>query len=225
LSLELRPSRVHFRDLFEVVLAAVIFALFARTFLVQAFVVPTPSMEDTVRVGDHLLVNKFVYAPHRPWLTYLLPYRPVRRGDVIVFKFPKDPRRDFIKRAVALSGDIFEVRGRVVFVNGAPERETHGRSRDAALLPDDPGASDPLGRRDLIAPMRIPDGTYFVMGDNRDNSYDSRFWGPVPAEDLKGRALVVYWSSSEEIPRASPWRRLVGFLASTRWSRMFRLVR
>jgi signal peptidase I len=225
LSLELRPSRFHLRELFEVVLTAVVFALFARTFLVQAFVVPTPSMEDTVQVGDHLLVNKFVYAPHRPWLASLLPYRPVRRGDVIVFKFPEDPQQDFIKRAVALPGDIVEVRGRNVFVNGAPERETHGRPPDAGTPPDEPAVNDPLRRRDRMAPMRVPDGTYFAIGDNRDNSYDSRFWGPLPAEDLKGRPLLVYWSSSGEIRSASLWRRLSAFLAATRWSRMFRLVR
>jgi signal peptidase I len=225
LSVELHSSRVHLRELFEVVLAAVVFALFARTFLVQAFVVPTPSMEDTVQVGDHLLVNKFIYAPHRAGLTNLLPYRPMRRGDVIVFKFPEDPQQDFIKRVVALPGDIVEVRGRTVFVNGAPEQLTHGRSLAAGSLPDDPGVNDPLRHRDPVAPIRIPDGAYFVVGDNRDNSYDSRFWGPVPAEDLKGRPLLVYWSSSGEIASAGPWRRLKAFLASTRWSRMFRLVR
>ena len=184
------PSPV--REYGEVVLVAVVFALFVRTFLVQAFVVPTPSMENTVLVGDHVVVNKFLYAPHR-WIR-LLPYRDVRRGDVVVFKFPEDPRRDFIKRAVALPGDLTEIRDKAVFVNGRRQDEPRAIHSDRRTWPDDPQLPDALRRRDQLGPIAVPERSFFAMGDNRDSSYDSRFWGPVPASNLKGRALFVYWS-------------------------------
>jgi signal peptidase I len=206
------------RGLTEVVLVAIVFALFVRTFLVQAFVVPTPSMEKTVLIGDHLLVNKFLYAPHGRFLASLLPYREVRRGDVIVFKFPEDPRRDFIKRAVALPGDTLEIRDKIVFVNGSPEK-TLGQTAGAS--PSGGGEKTPgRSRRDRVGPMRIPPGNYFALGDNRENSYDSRFWGPIPAENLKGRALLVYWSFAEPAQDGvNPIRRLIDSVRSTHWSR------
>ena len=216
------PSPV--REYTEVVLVAVVFALFVRTFLVQAFVVPTPSMESTVLVGDHVVVNKFLYAPHR-WIRFL-PYRDVRRGDVVVFKFPEDPRRDFIKRVVALPGDVVEIRDKTVFVNGEPENEPLANHSESRVWHDDalPAA---LQRRDQLAPVRIPPDTYFAMGDNRDSSYDSRFWGPVPGSNLKGRALFVYWSFA---PAPSGARSgfpgaVADFFRRTRWSRTFLAVR
>ncbi|HEY6929671.1 MAG TPA: signal peptidase I [Thermoanaerobaculia bacterium] len=212
------------RDVVEVVVVAVLLALYVRTFLLQAFVVPTPSMEDTVLVGDRLLVNKFIFARHARWEEKLLPHRPVRRGDVIVFQFPQDPRSDFIKRAVALPGDTIEIEGRTVRINGAPEQGAHAHYSDAARSADS-AFDDPLGRRDRLAPRRMPERMYFAMGDNRDNSNDSRFWGPVPAENLKGRALCVYWSSTEEVRKAGSWRRLTALFTATRWTRMMRFVR
>lgn len=216
------------REYAEVILVAVVFALFARTFLVQAFVVPTPSMEDTVLVGDHLVVNKFIYAPHaRGFWTAILPYREIRRGDIFVFKFPEDPQRDFIKRAMALPGDTIEIHRKVVSVNGSPVREPRAVHSDPHVWPDDPLLPDSLRRRDQIATTRVPSESYFAMGDNRDSSYDSRFWGPVPKGNLKGRALFVYWSFEPPAPdsrlgllekAASLWRR-------TRWSRTLLPVR
>jgi signal peptidase I len=215
----------HTRALAEVVLVAIVFALFVRTFLVQAFVVPTNSMEKAVLVGDHLLVNKFLYAPHSRFLASLLPYREVRRGDVIVFKFPEDPSRDFIKRAVALPGDTLEIRDRVVFVNGVPEK-TLGQTAGVRPSGGDAGETPGRSRRDSVEPMRIPPGNYFALGDNRESSYDSRFWGPVPAENLKGRALLVYWSFGESAHEsANPIRRLIDSVRSTHWSRTGLLVR
>ena len=167
-----------FREYAEVVLVAVVFALFVRTFLVQAFVVPTPSMENTVLVGDHLVVNKFIFAPHR-WGRFL-PYRDLRRGDVFVFKFPEDPQRDFIKRAVALPGDILEIRDKVLFVNGERQADPRAIHAESRIWPDDRELPDALRRRDQLAPTRIAAGSFFAMGDNRDSSYDSRFWGPCP---------------------------------------------
>ena len=219
-------SRSSAREYAEVLLVAIVLALFVRTFLVQAFVVPSSSMETTVLVGDHLLVNKFLYAPHgRGGLSRLLPYRPVARGDVIVFKFPEDPHRDFVKRVVALPGDTLEIRDKEVFVNGRPEREPRARHSEQRTWRNDAELPESLRRRDQVPPTRISDGSYFAMGDNRDDSYDSRFWGPVPQRNVKGRALLVYWS----LPPAAPGRGVLGrlgdFFSKTRWSRTLLPVR
>ena len=217
------PSRV--REYSDVVLVAVVFALFVRTFLVQAFVVPTPSMERTVLVGDHLVVNKFVYAPHR-W-SALLPYRDVRRGDVFVFKFPEDPQRDFIKRVIALPGDVIEIHDKVVTVDGAKQIEPHSFHSEARTWPDDRDLPDSLRRRDQLSQTRVPFESYFAMGDNRDSSYDSRFWGSVPAGNVKGRALFVYWSFAPSTPGVarSPLSAAGDFFRRTRWGRSFSMVR
>jgi len=214
------------RELGEVLVAAVLLALFVRTFLIQAFVVPTPSMEDTVLVGDHLLVNKFVYAPHGRFLSRILPYREVRRGDVFVFKFPGDPRQDFIKRAIALPDDLLEIRNKTVFVNGVAQAEPRIHHAESRIWADSPAVPDTRRRRDQVPATRIPERTYFAMGDNRDNSYDSRFWGPLPASNLKGRALLIYWSwsPSEGLRTSHPLRRFSDFLNRIRWSRLFHIV-
>lgn len=221
-----RTSRT--REYFEVVLVAVVFALFVRTFLLQAFVVPTPSMERTVLVGDHLVVNKFAFAPHAATaLAKLLPYQPVRRGDVFVFKFPEDPQRDFIKRVVALPGDLLRIRDKEVYVNGVHQSDEHVWHEEERVWPDDPQLPEALRRRDQLGPIRIPPDSYFAMGDNRDSSYDSRFWGPVSAGAIKGRALFVYWSfpPQETGTRSGPVRWLRRLVFGTRWSRTFLPVR
>ena len=175
--------------------AAVIFALFARTFLFQAFAVPSPSMEKTVLTGDRLLVNKFLFAARGDGpLARLLPGRAVRRGDVVVFRFPEDPKRDFIKRVVALPGETVRIRDRKVFVDGRLLDEPYAFHADDRVWPDDAAVPAERRRRDQLAPRTVPPGSYFVMGDNRDDSNDSRFWGAVPEANLEGRALFVYWS-------------------------------
>ena len=216
------------RELLEAVLVAVVLALFVRTFLVQAFVVPTPSMEKTVLAGDHVVVNKFLFAPSAIGaLDRLLPRRPVRRGDLIDFKFPEDPRRDFVKRAVALAGDTVEIRSKQVFVNGRLEPGTAAFHSESRIWPDDPELPEGLRRRDQIPPITVPPETSFALGDNRDNSYDSRFWGPVPAANLKGRPLFVYWSypPGDTRRRSGAFGRISDFFAGTRWSRTFLPVR
>jgi signal peptidase I len=208
-----------FRDRADPLVAAVIFALFARTFLFQAFAVPTPSMEKNVLAGDRLLVNKFVYSPLAKPLARILPARPVRRGDVVVFRFPQDPSRDFIKRVVGLPGETVAIRDRTVFVDDRPLSEPYVFHADDRLWPDDPDVPEEKRRRDQLPPTRIPEGAYFVMGDNRDDSSDSREWGPVPERNLVGRALLVYWSltpASMDGP---------GALSRTRWDRTFLPVR
>lgn len=202
------------RERADPLVAAVVFALFARTFLFQAFAVPSRSMEKNVLTGDRLLVNKFVFAPFEQSLARLLPARHVRRGDVVVFHFPGDPSRDFIKRVVGLPGETVEIRDRRVFVDGRPLSEPYVFHADDRVWPNDPGIPEDKRRRDQLTPTRVPEGAYFVMGDNRDDSSDSRQWGPVPARNLVGRALFVYWSLPPE----------EGF-ARTRWNRTFLPVR
>jgi signal peptidase I len=225
-----RPERVlrpwPLRESIEVVLVAVLFALFVRTFLLQAFVVPTASMERTVLVGDHVVVNKFVYAPHgHAFWTQLLPYREIRRGDVFVFKFPEDPRRDFIKRAIGLPGDTVAIRDKVVSVNGASQKEFRAFHSETRIWPDDPHLPEASRRRDQLASLRVPEESVFAMGDNRDNSYDSRFWGPVPTVNIKGQALFVYWSLGPgSRPQGGPLRWIGDFFSRIRWSRTFRPV-
>jgi signal peptidase I len=225
-----------FREYYEAILVAVIFTLFARTFVAQAFKIPTGSMENNLLIGDHLFVNKFIYAPH--WNTplhRLLPYRDPRDEDVVVFKYPQDPRRDFIKRAVAVGGQTVEVDGKRVLVDGKEEDNPHAMYTDPQVYPDSPFLPASLRNRDHFGPYTVPDGYVFCMGDNRDNSYDSRFWGPVPRDYMKGRALFIYWSY-EARPNAEEWhgwadriRQLasvgVHFFTRTRWDRTFRLVR
>lgn len=205
------------RDYLEAILVSVVLALFVRTFLIQAYVVPTASMEDNILVGDHLIVNKFLYAPGRGLLAGLLPQRPVRAGDVFVFKFPDDPHRDFVKRAIALPGDVVEIRDKVVYVNRAPLAEPEVNHADHNLYA--------AGRRDQFGPIRVPEGQIFALGDNRDSSNDSRFWGTVPLANVKGRALFVYWSSPPEPPGRSLPGRVADFFTRTRWDRTFRPVR
>lgn len=225
---ELRRS--HAREYVEAVLVAVIFALFARTFLFQAFQVPTASMEKNILVGDHLIVNKFIFAPHGDgFLSRLLPYRAVERGDVLVFKFPEDPRRDFIKRTIALPGETVEIRDKVIYVEGKRLVEPRMYHADDRVWPDDPALPDSYRRRDQSRPFTVPPDSYFTLGDNRDNSYDSRFWGPVPAANLKGRAIFVYWSFPLEPSTQRSVRELVeialNFFRRTRWERTLMPVR
>lgn len=216
--------RSHAREYVEAVLVAVIFALFARTFLFQAFQVPTASMEKNILVGDHLIVNKFIFSPHRDgFLTRFLPYRAVERGDVLVFKFPEDPRRDFIKRTVALPGETVEIRDKVIYVEGKRLVEPRVYHADDRVWPDDPALPDSYRRRDQSRPFTVPPDSYFALGDNRDNSYDSRFWGPVPAANLKGRAIFIYWSFPLEPSTHRSVRELIeialNFFRRTRWER------
>jgi len=230
-------SRGHwFREYYEAILVAVIFTLFARTFVVQAFKIPTGSMEDNLLVGDHLFVNKFVYAPH--WQTpihRLLPYRDIRQADIVVFKFPQDPARDFIKRAVAVGGDVVEIRAKRLMVNGQREDNPQAVHKDPNTFADTPFLPPSLRHRDHFGPVEIPADMVFCLGDNRDNSNDSRFWGSVPRHYFKGRALFIYWSF-ESTPEAHEWRgwgarlrqfgsTVLHFFTRTRWERTLMLIR
>lgn len=218
------------RERVDPILGAVVFALFARTFLFQAFEVPSGSMEKSVLTGDRLLVNKFVFGRTAHSRAAALPERAVRRGDVLVFRYPRDPRRDFIKRVVALPGETVAIRNKHVFVDGRLLDEPWAFHADDTVWPDDAAIAEEHRRRDQMPATRVPEGTYFVMGDNRDDSSDSRYWGPVPAANVLGRALVVYWSfrprpSDTPSGPAAFARWPIETMRRARWDRIFRAVR
>lgn len=206
------------REYFESIVVAVILALFIRTFVVQAFKIPTGSMEPNLLVGDHLLVNKFVFAPTATGVERaVMPVRPVERGDVVVFKFPEDPERDFIKRIVGMPGETIEVKGTQVLINGAAIAQPFAHF----LLPHDPAEPAHEGDpREHFGPVTVPAGHYFAMGDNRDNSQDSRYWGFLPGHFIKGRALMIYWSFES----GEGGSAVSGLLGGTRWSRLFHQI-
>lgn len=225
------------REYLEAFLIAVIFAVFARTYVVQAFKIPSGSMEQNLLIGDHILVNKFIYGPESTALgKLLLPVRTVRRGDVVVFKFPEDPAKDFIKRCVGLPGDRVELRAKKLIVNGEPVDDApYTYHVDPRVYSASRYNPTDKRLRDNFGPYLVPDDSYFCLGDNRDNSNDSRFWGPVPAANLKGRAAVIYWSF-DSAGEPGQWPGLAGklqqlgrvavnFFSRTRWDRTFRIVR
>ena len=180
------------REYFEALVIAVALALFVRTWVFQAFKIPTGSMEPNLLVGDHLIVNKMVHGPaSTAFERAILPRREIRRGEVIVFKFPKDPSRDFIKRVVGLPGDRIEMRRKKMYVNGQVQDEAYAHYF-APLSPETDRRSDDL--REEYGPVTVPAGQYFMMGDNRDNSEDGRYWGFTPATYVKGQALFIYFS-------------------------------
>lgn len=181
------------RENIEAIAVAVVLALFIRTFIVQAFKIPSGSMKPTLQIGDHILVNKFIYGVKLPFAgTTIMPITEPERGDIIVFKFPEDPDKDFIKRVVAVAGDTVEMRDKRVFVNGELQQHDYAVYTDPRILPGQ------LQPRDNFGPVAVPEETVFVMGDNRDHSYDSRFWGFVDLEDVKGKAFIIYWSWDKE---------------------------
>jgi len=192
--------------------------------------VPSPSLEKNVLTGDRLVVDKFVFARGGGPLVPLLPERRVRRGDLLVFRYPEDPRRSFLKRVIGLPGETVAIRDKRVSIDGRALDEPYAFHADDTVWPDDPAIAEAHRRRDQLPAVRVPARAYFVLGDNRDDSSDSRFWGPVPADHVLGRPLFVYWSIR---PRGSDarsgplaWLGLPGDLARrTRWDRLFRPVR
>lgn len=173
----------------KTIVIALLLALFIRTFFVQAFKIPSGSMIPTLLVGDHILVNKMVYGVRNPltrsvWIHGRVP----KRQEIIVFIFPENPKMDFIKRVIGLPGDKIEIRNKKVYVNDKLLKEPYVRYTDPDILP----AS--VSPRDNFGPVIVPKGCLFVMGDNRDQSYDSRFWGFVPIRDVKGKAFIIYFS-------------------------------
>ncbi|MDD2852913.1 MAG: signal peptidase I [Desulfuromonadaceae bacterium] len=177
------------REYAESIAIAVLLALVIRTYLVQAFKIPSGSMEDTLAIGDHLLVSKFIYGTKIPFVDKrVLTIREPRRGDVIVFEYPEDPSKDFIKRIIGVPGDVVEGKEKKVYVNGKLYENPHEIHKEKDLIPKE------MNPRDTFAPVTVPADSYFVMGDNRDRSYDSRFWKFVRRDQIKGLAFIKYWS-------------------------------
>jgi signal peptidase I len=193
------------REYFESLVIAVALALFARTFVFQAFKIPTGSMEKNLLIGDHLIVNKMVFSPAATGVERaLLPSRPIARGDIIVFKYPKDPARDFIKRVIGLPGDRLELKKKKIYINDKPLDEPYVQF---LIPPPTDGARSDDVRVDY-GPVTVPARQYFMMGDNRDNSEDSRYWGFLPASYVKGQALFIYLSVGESFGDIQ-WSRLL----------------
>lgn len=176
------------REYTEALLVALVLAFFIRSFIVQAFKIPSGSMLPTLQIGDHILVNKFIYGLRLPYPfeSTLVEWNQPRRGDVIVFVYPKDPSKDFIKRVIGEPGDIVEIRHKQVFINGEKMEDPHANFADEDReIP---------GPRDNFGPVTVPQHSLFVMGDNRDRSHDGRFWGFVDLDEVKGKAFLIYWS-------------------------------
>ena len=190
-----------FREYAEAIFIALLLALFIRTFLLQAFKIPSGSMERTLLIGDHILVSKFAYGIHIPneipfinvklFDDIVLFQKVAERGDIIVFKFPRDESRDFIKRVIGLPGDKLEIKRQKVYINNNPYEDPH-------TLHSDKPRPDPYVPRDDFGPVLIPEGYLFMMGDNRENSQDSRYWGFLDIDKIKGKAWMIYWSWNSE---------------------------
>lgn len=222
------------REYFESIVIAVILALFVRTWVVQAFKIPTGSMENNLLIGDHLLVNKFIFGPTPLAIgRHTLPVREIHRDDVIVFKYPDDPSRDFIKRVIGLPGETVELRNKKVYINGKPLDEPF-----VHFLTPPSAENEEITAYDVrenFGPVTVPADHLFVMGDNRDNSEDSRYWGFLPRSYVKGKALVIYWSYEaghedyEDQGLGASLKQmgsiLVHFFTRTRWERLFHQIR
>jgi signal peptidase I len=170
----------------KAIVTALILALIIRTYVIQAFKIPSGSMLQTLLIGDHILVNKFIYGTKIPFSdNRIIVFTKPKTGDIIVFKYPEDPKRDFIKRVVGVEGDIIESRNRKIFINGKPISEPYAKHADNSMTI---GGIEP---RDNFGPYLIPKNKVFVMGDNRDQSYDSRYWGYVDMKDIKGKAFII----------------------------------
>ncbi|MHB8882903.1 MAG: signal peptidase I [Thermodesulfovibrionales bacterium] len=206
-----RKTKSSIRETIEAVVVAFLIALVIRTFIIQAFKIPSGSMLSTLQIGDHILVNKIplgtpIDIPFTNINLFRMPgFREPVHGDIIVFKYPEDPTRDFIKRVIGIEGDVIEERDKVVTVNGKKLIEPYVQHVDETIRPRE------LDQRDNFGPVKVPKGSVFVMGDNRDQSYDSRFWGFVPMSQIKGNAVVIYWSwdSDRTLPRLKRIGRLV----------------
>jgi signal peptidase I len=190
------------REYVVFILWVVVIVFVIRTCIVQNYRIPSRSMEDTMLVGDHLLVNKFIYGIRVPFTDLRLPMvRAPKQGDVIVFRYPMDRSKDFIKRVIGVPGDVIEIRDKQVFVNGRPYINPHEVHKDSRIFLRD------AGLRDNFGPVLVPEDSWFVMGDNRDESHDSRFWGFVKKTDLVGLAVIKYWSWDKDRFRVR-WNRI-----------------
>jgi signal peptidase I len=223
------------REYFESIVIAVILAMFIRTFVVQAFKIPTGSMENNLLIGDHLLVNKFSLGPAPTALERaLLPMTTIERGNVIVFKYPEEPDRDYIKRVIGLPGETLELRQKKIYINGKPLDEPYVHFLRPPSGPKEYAELTSSEVSERYGPVTVPANQYFMMGDNRDNSADSRYWGFLSRDLVKGKAVVIYWSyeaGREDYMEEGAGATIKGlgsvfvhFFTRTRWDRMFHLI-
>jgi signal peptidase I len=219
------------REYFELIAETAVFVFFVLTFVVQAFQIPTGSMEPTLLVGDFLLVNKVVYSsPQFVLDKLLLPRRDIRRHDIVVFKYPEELSKDYVKRVIGLEGEKFEIKDKQVFINDQPITESYKVHSDSQILTKDGYYHYDDAIRDNFGPIVVPPGHYFVMGDNRDNSKDSRYWGFLPKGNIKGKPWVIYFSYKAERDAymktrfADGLKKIVRFLPKARWGRMLRII-
>ncbi|MGD8837760.1 MAG: signal peptidase I [Desulfobacteraceae bacterium] len=204
-----KPPKGKIRENIEALVIAIILALFIRAFVVQAFKIPSGSMENTLLIGDYILVNKFIYGVKLPYTgTNIIPIKDPKRGDIIVFKFPGDPSKDYIKRVVGVGGDRIAIRDKKVYVNDQLQENVFAKFTDERIFSDARMIPEKLLKRDNYGPIEVPKNKLFVMGDNRDSSNDSRFWGFVDKSAVKGRAFIIYWSWNKDKKIGVRWDRL-----------------
>lgn len=233
-----QAERQHFviREYLEALLVAAIFLGFTNTFVMKTFYIPSESMVNTLLIGDHLFVNRFIFGPSSSKLEKaLLPGRAPKRGDIVVFRSPEDPPLDLVKRCIAVAGDKVQVIDKQLFINGERAKDdSYVQHVDPRLFRrNSPYANG--RRRDNMPSMIVPDDHLFCMGDNRDQSHDSRFFGPVPVARVKGRAALIYWSYGGGTPDGTwhgwgqrmgqLWNTVIGFIPKTRWGRSFQVIR
>lgn len=221
---EARPNALKkslFREYGEALIIALVLALVIRAFLVQAFSIPSGSMQPTLLIGDYLLVNKFSYGIRNPFTNKIwVPLGRPQRGDVVVFIFPQDPSKDYIKRVVGLPGERVQVINKKLYINGQLLEMPQAVITDPAIIPAPKNFTE--SSRDNFGPVVVPPDYYFVMGDNRDHSYDSRFWGSVKLDALKGKAFIIYfsWAGEHSLPvYGAFWKGLTGILTKGSWDR------
>jgi len=219
------------REYFELIAETAVFVFFVMTFVVQAFQIPTGSMEPTLLVGDFLLVNKLVYAcAPTPLEAAILPRRRLARQDIVVFKYPNELSKDFVKRVIGLPGEKLEIKNKQIFINDRPLEEKYKVHNDSQIIAKTGAYSYDDTIRDNYGPVTVPEGHIFVMGDNRDNSADSRYWGFLPLSYVKGRPWMIYFSYKAERDAylkttfKDRLKKLVNFLPKARWGRMLKVI-
>ena len=199
-------TKSNVKEYIESIIIAILIALFIRTFIICAYKIPSRSMVQTLLVGDHILVNKFLYGVKIPLLrNTIIPVRDPKRGEIVVFIFPNDRSKDFIKRVIGVGGDTIEIKNKKIFINGKEYSDSYGIYSDNIIYPAT------MQPRDNYGPVTVPKNSIFVMGDNRDESLDSRFWGFVDLKDVEGKAFIIYWSWNHEDHNLR-WQRLGNLL-------------
>ncbi len=227
-----KKERSTFREYFELIAETAVFVFFVMTFVVQAFQIPTGSMEPTLLIGDFLLVDKLAYSqPYYSWEKKIIPRKKLERHDIVVFKYPEDLSKDFVKRVIALEGEKVEIKNKQVYINDQPIVEEYKVHSDSQIYTKNGYYHYDEAIRDNYGPVIVPKDYCFVMGDNRDNSYDSRYWGFLPLNYIKGRPWIIYFSYKAEkdaylkTSLKERLKKFVNFIIKARWHRFFHIIK